>query len=97
MQWITKNGRHIPILDRQLWLDRKEYGEICHEIESNGNKEEKKIDNFNIKNIGNYAYVYYYHNEKPIIFYEKVTINGNERKIKLLREFLRSGTLYGFF
>ena len=97
MQWITKGGKHIPIFNKPIKLGRKEYGKVCHEINSNGSIEERKKDSMNIKNIGEYAYTYYYKDLDDIRFYGKVKIVGNERKIKLLREFLRSGTLYGFF
>ena len=97
MKWITKSGKHIPIFDEQMWLDTKEYSKVCHEIDSNGNKEEKRINSINIKNIGEYAYVYYYHDVKPIVFYCKVKIVGNEQRIKTIKEYLRSGTLHGFF
>lgn len=89
MQWITKNGKHIPVFNKSIRFSKKVYGKLCHEIDSNGNEEEKKIDKINVKNIGDYAYIYYYSDINPIIFYGKLSIEKNSKKIAIIREYLK--------
>lgn len=95
MQWITRNGKHIPIYNKQIKLGKKELNKVHHEI--NTWRKVGDEGKHHIKFIGNYAYVYLDNGFDNYSFYRKIKIVGNEKKLKLLQEYLRSGTLYGFF
>lgn len=94
--WITKNGYRIPIFTG-IKLEPKEYGHVCHEIESNGSYEQKREGMGCTKVVGNYFYIYEYHQLENIKFYGRILIEGNEETIQFIDEYIRSGNKYGFY
>ena len=85
----NKYGHRYPILNKEIKLGKNEYGHICHEIDTNGNERQKKIDKLNMKYIGDYSYIYIYKEEENIKFYGKIRIEGNQEKLDILNEYIK--------
>lgn len=85
----NRYGNKYPIFNKQIKLNNKEYGYVCHEIETHGTPRQKNIDKLNMKYIGDYSYVYIYRQEQNIQFYAKIKIAGNEENIDIVNEYIK--------
>lgn len=85
----NKFGKKYPIFNKSIKLGKKEYGHVCHEIETHGNINQKKENKLNMKDIGDYSYIYVYRQEQNIQFYGKVKIVGNKDNLDIVNEFIK--------